>query len=71
MYVDYSTSCEDWTTKVVMCTGIKKHIPNSTHPNLNLLNQIPYLLEIHLTYDKTTINDDNNSIISKDTMTCM
>ena len=47
---------------------IRKHIPNSTHPNLNSWNQTPYLLEIHLTYDQTAINDDNNSIISKDAM---
>ena len=50
---------------------IRKHIPDSTHPNLNSWNQVPYLLEIHLTYDQTTINDDNNSIISKDTMICI
>jgi hypothetical protein len=31
---------------------IFKHIPDSTHPNLNSMNQVPYLLEIHLTYDQ-------------------
>ena len=67
MYVDYSTSSEDWTTKV----DIFKHIPNSTIPNLNSMNQVPYLLEIHLTYDQTTINDNNKSIISKDTIICI
>jgi hypothetical protein len=50
---------------------IRKHIPDSTHPNLNLWNQVPYLLDIHLTYDQTAINDDNNSIISKYTMLCI
>jgi hypothetical protein len=50
---------------------IRKHIPHSTHPNLNLWNQVPYLLEIHLTYLQTAINDNNNSIISIDTMICM
>ena len=47
---------------------IRKQRPDSTHPNLNLWNQIPYLLEIHLAYIQTTINDNNNSIIFIDTM---
>jgi hypothetical protein len=47
---------------------IRKHIHDSTHPNLNLWNQVSYLLEIHLTYIQTIINDNNNSIISIDTM---
>jgi hypothetical protein len=68
MYVDYSTSCEDWTTKVDI---FFKHIPDSTLPNLNSMNQVPYLLEIHLTNDQTAINDDNNPIIFKDTMICI
>ena len=46
----------------------RKYIPNSTHPNLNLWNQVPYLLEIHLTHVQTAINDNNNSVISIDTM---
>ena len=50
---------------------IFKYIHDSTHPNLNSMNQVPYLLEIHLTYDQTAINDNKNSIISKDTMICI
>ena len=48
-----------------------KQIPDSTHPNLNSLNQVSCLLETHLTYDQTPINDDKKSIISKDTMICI
>ena len=47
---------------------IRKYILDSTHPNLNLWNQVPYLLDIHLTCLQTSINDNNNSIISIDTM---
>jgi hypothetical protein len=50
---------------------IFKYIHDSTHPNLNSMNQVPYLLEIHLTHDQTAINDDNNSIIFKNTMICI
>ena len=50
---------------------IRKHIPDSTHPNLNLWNQVPYLFEIHLTYVQTAINRNNNSIISIDTFICI
>jgi hypothetical protein len=67
MHVDYSTSSEVWTTKV----DIFKHIPDSTLSNLSSMNQVPYLLEIHLTNDQTTMNDDNNPIIFKDTMICI
>ena len=60
-------------TRQLKCSSvdIRKHIPDSTYPNLNLCNQVPYLLEIHLTYDQIAINDDNKSIISKDTMLCI
>jgi hypothetical protein len=67
MHVDYSTSSEVWTTKV----DIFKHIPDSTFPNLSSMNQVPYLMEIHLTNDQTAMNDDNSPIIFKDTMICI
>ena len=67
MHVDYSTNSEVWTTKV----DIFKHIPDSTLPNLSSMNQVPYLLEIHLTYLQTASNENNNSIISIGKMICI
>ena len=64
MHVNYSTSYGVWTTKV----DIFKDIPDSTLPNLSLINQVPYSLDIHLTNDQTTMNEDNNPIIFKDIM---
>ena len=50
----------DWT--------IRKNIPDSIHPNSNLLNQVPYQLELRLTYLQTAINGKKNSIIFIETM---
>ena len=50
---------------------IFKHILDSTHSNLNSMNQVPYLLEIHLTNDQNAMDDDNNPIIFKDIMICI
>jgi hypothetical protein len=46
---------------------LEKNIPDSIHPNLNLSNQVPYQLELHLTYLQTAINGKKNSIISIET----
>jgi hypothetical protein len=50
---------------------IFKNIHDSLHPNLNSMDQVPYLKEIHLTFNQTAINEDKKSIISKDTMICI
>ena len=44
-----------------------KIVPDSIHPNSNLLNQFPYQLELPLTYLQTMINGKKNSIISIET----
>jgi hypothetical protein len=36
---------------------IFKNIHDSLHPNLKTMNQVPYLMGNHLTFDQTSINE--------------
>ena len=36
---------------------ILKNIHDSSHPNLNTKNQVPYLMGNNLTFDQTAINE--------------